>query len=60
MFVATVFVGVRLTDVLLPVAGDLAVDLVSAVFAGCLSQTVSTVSMFRNTFAVLSLCGGAL
>ena len=51
---------VSLTDVLLPVAGDLAVDLVGPVLAGRLSQTVSTVSVFRDTFSVLRLSGGAV
>lgn len=49
-----------LTDVLLPVAGDLAADLVGAILAGGLSQTLSTVAIFRDALPVLSLCGGAL
>lgn len=49
-----------LTDVLLPVAGDLAADLVGAVFAGDLSQALSTVAHFSDALPVLSLCRGAL
>lgn len=49
-----------LTDVLLPVAGDLAVDLVGAVLAGCVSQAVSTVSVLGDTLPVLSVRGGAV
>lgn len=52
--------GVGLTDVLLPVAGDFAVDLVGAVLAGGLSQTPSAVSLFRDTLPVPGLGGGAL
>lgn len=58
MWTEVVFAG--LTDVLLPVAGDLAADLLGAIFAGGLSQTLSTVSVFRDTLPVPSLCGGAL
>lgn len=52
--------AVTLTDVLLPVAGDLAVNLVSAIFTGDLSQSFSTLSLIRHTFPVLGLCSGAL
>lgn len=50
----------RLTDVLLPVTRDLAVDLVGAIFARRLPQTFPTVSAFRNALPVAGLSGGAL
>lgn len=48
------------TDVLLPVAGDLAGNLVGVIFAGGVSHTVPAVSVFRYALPVPSLCGGAL
>jgi len=51
---------VKLTDVLLPVAGDLAVDLVGVIFARGLSQTIPTVTVLRHTFPILRLSGAAL
>lgn len=50
----------RLTDVLLPVTRDLAVDLVGAIFARRLPQTFATVSTFRDALPVAGLSGGAL
>lgn len=49
-----------LTDVLLPVAGDLAGNLVGAIFAGGISHTVPAVSVFRYALPIPSLCRGAL
>lgn len=49
-----------LTDVLLPVARDLAVDLVGAIFAGRLSQAFAAVFALRDAFPVAGLRGGAL
>lgn len=48
------------TDVFFPVAGDLAVDLVGAVFAGGLPEPVPTVALVRDTLPVLGLSRGAL
>lgn len=51
---------VVLTDVLLPVAGDPAVDLLGPVLTGGLPQAVSTVPVFRDTSPIPGLCRGAL
>lgn len=48
------------TDVFLPVAGDLAVDLVGAVFTGDVPQPLPTVALLWDTLPVLGLCCGAL
>lgn len=49
-----------LTDLLLPVAGDPAADLVSAVVAGDLPQAVAAVVLVRDTLAVARLGRRAL
>lgn len=49
-----------LTDVLLPVAGDPAADLLSAILAGCLPQTITAVSRLRHTLPIVGFCAGAL
>lgn len=49
-----------LTDVLLPVAGDLAVDLVGAIFARSLSQAFAAVSALGDALPVAGLSGRAL
>lgn len=53
-------VRAALTDVLLPVAGDPAADLVGALLAGDLPQTLATVAVLRDALAVAGLCLGAL
>lgn len=47
-------------DVLLPVTGDLAGDLVRAIVAGGVSQAVATVAVVGNTFSELSVCSRAV
>lgn len=49
----------HLTDVLFPVAGDLAGDLSHLVPAGGVSESLSTVALFRDTLPILSLFRGA-
>lgn len=49
-----------LTDLLLPVAGDPAADLVRAVVAGDLPQAVAAVVLVRDTLAVARLSRRAL
>lgn len=51
---------VGLTDVLLPVAGNLAVDLFCAAVTCGLPQAFSTVPLFRHTLPKLGFCEWAL
>lgn len=50
----------RLTDILLPVTRDLAVDLVGAILTRGLSQAFAAVPAVRHAFPIAGLRGGAL